>query len=387
MTLPTPGAGSPVQLTWPAPGRSFLTLLAVLAVYRLGCYIPLPGLLPGLSSDMVGSQSGASERLSVFALGVVPIFSAMMLCEVAKLGFASLRRWQSASRANARALNFSVTIVALTISGLQATGIAIALEHMPVLVDDPAWLFRIQIVATLVAATALLAWLGDRVSRLGVISGFWLLFAAPSLAHAPGAVAIWIEMLREGAVSLGSLAIASAFPVLSIFLLVICGTVAGGKKPPVGTESAAFFRRPLMLDVWSPYLAYLTSGLVLGAIAYFAGDPSWTTQDSLLAYGRPPHIILIAMVIGLFTALRAGASGLGSAEHAASRHLWLPALAEIGICGTSEFLTLHLGVPFVTGGPVLIVISALALGILRSFAIQPDVPAGRSARASRNSMG
>ena len=368
-----------------APLRGLLVILAALVIDRLGRHILLPGLRPGLFVELSGGPAAALERLSIFSLGVTPIFSALLLCEVARLGSGSLSRWQHASRANARAFNVFVTLGALLITAMQGHGYARALENMPMLADEPGWVFRTEIIASFVAATAVLAWIGDIVSRGALVSGFWLLFVAPALAQVPWTLADSFALFWEGGIALQDLVIAWAFPVLAVLALVVAGQAGDRQQRPGGRRRRADFRLPAILDVWPPFLASATSGLIAGAIALALRDASWLALDAPLSFGQPLHVVLVATLIGVFTALRAPGLKTFAPVPAAPRQVWLTALAQIGICAASEILAVKLGLPFVANGPVLIAIVALALGLLSSWRWQTDLPVGpqRSAPPER----
>src|ERR1700742_2075226 len=141
------------------------------------CDLP-PGLLDspsGINTDVLAGLKGMlkPENVSVFGLGVTPFFSVLFVIEFVKLIVPPLSRWETASPRNTRRLTLIVYFAALAMAGFQGRGVAHALYGITRLVDGPGW--EIPIALTLVAGTALLGWLGDRVTAHGLGNGLWLL--------------------------------------------------------------------------------------------------------------------------------------------------------------------------------------------------------------------
>lgn len=172
--------------------QEFMARLAVtlgaLAVYSLGTHIPLAGIdQTGLKEIARGSVSVlAVERISIFALGVTPLISALLLVEVARLASERFNDWVDAAPRNARRVNSYVLIGALLIAAMQGNGIANALEAVGNFIAEPGPQFRLNVVVASVASTALLAWLATMISRNGLGSGIWVLLLVPHLASLPG---------------------------------------------------------------------------------------------------------------------------------------------------------------------------------------------------------
>src|SRR5262249_24343637 len=143
----------------PSPTQRIAVTLGVLAIYRLGCYLPMPGVDPAWLARFQGAAWATAERSSIFALGVTPIISALMLLEVARLLSSRFNAWAGASPANPRRVDRSVVAGSLLLAAGQAIGIAINLEQMSNVVAQPGLEFRLGLVATMVGSTALLAWL------------------------------------------------------------------------------------------------------------------------------------------------------------------------------------------------------------------------------------
>jgi preprotein translocase subunit SecY len=203
--------------------RRIAVTIGAICAYRLGAVIPAPGIdlsLFATSQAAGGSSVAAITRLSIFALGLVPILSAMIFGEVLKLAIPQLR---AAVAARERAHTIFNRIV-LVIAAFQAFGVAVAVEQINLsgtpIVPQPGGEFRFGLVATLVAATALVAFLADVITRHGIGSGFWILLLATSiadLAFLPGDLNVRGEM---GLTANGQSLLLCGFAVAAVAALV-----------------------------------------------------------------------------------------------------------------------------------------------------------------------
>ena len=184
--------------------------LGVLAVYRLGTHVPLAGidqtalanLLAGIDQAALANLGSAFtvERVSIFALGVTPIISALLVVEMVRLASERFNEWASVTQ-NARRVDHYVLIGSLLLAALQGYGIATELERAKNVVDEPGPQFQVNVVATFVASTALLIWLAALISRRGVGSGVWILLLAPYLTGLPGLALSVNEFVHSGVMS------------------------------------------------------------------------------------------------------------------------------------------------------------------------------------------
>ena len=331
-------------------GRRALVTFGALCLYRLGCQIPLPNLDFDVLTHVRRPLGDALGHLSIFAVGVTPIFSALFLVEIARLGFPGLGRRGAGDDDGTPRLRRTVQILALIIAAFQGYGVARGIEGVEDFVETPGATFEATIAATMVAATALLGWLGDRITARGLGPGFWILLVAPVVARLPSAgVTIW-ELERVGAVDISTLPIVLVFIVAaSAAIVVLAGTHA-----PEGARGDA------SIDVWPPLLAQAVPALIIGpvsAIFHVSSGP-------LLTIGAPLHILLVAVLIGLFTLLRASARARGAAG--VDRPVLQTAAAQIAICCGGEALARVLQLPFTIDGAWLIVIVATALSALNA---------------------
>lgn len=355
-----------------ASGRSDVTgalvvTIAALTFYRLGAHVPLPGLDPTAVAPLSGVSTRAVERLSVFALGVTPLFSALLLFELGRYLLPQLRRWEMASPTNATRMRDRARALALGFAALQGLGIATALEGMtPRLVLDPGWSFRVPVIATYVAATALLSWLADQITKRGLGNGFWLLLAVPAIGVLPETAAQAWQLAREGMISTGVLLLGPVWLAVAIVVLV---TLDRTRHPLVPKRSLG--------GVWPPILAYTILSWIIGIAFAFA--PHGTDYHALwLAPGQPAYLALLAAIITGFAVLRLSAPIQGqpgsedAMKQAALRRLGLNAgLVQAGVCISGELLSQI--TPLVMRGMWLIIIVTLALRIGERTGITPSI--------------
>jgi preprotein translocase subunit SecY len=308
-------------------------------------------------SRFPGSHEAA--RLSIFALGVMPIFSVLFLAEIAKMAFPALARLAQSGGGGASQLRRVIQIAALVLAAAQGLGIAHALEAVPDLVDQPGLAYEVEIVATFVAATAFLSWLGDQITDRGCGDGFWILLAASSVARLPYFSVLTFELERQGVLGSAPVPLAICFAVAASALVVVLAKARlPEESPPLFFAGGGQQDRAARIDVWPPLLAEYVPGLVGGALAIILGVP---INMSLLTFGEPLHILLTAALIAGFWLLR-GWAPYGAA--AMRQPVWLTALAQIGVCCCGEWLTRILGVPFAIDGAWLIVVVAAVLSAM-----------------------
>jgi len=186
--------------------------LGLLAVVYAGGWVPLPGIDVSPLVGPTPAHNTAVARLSIMSLGITPLLSALILAEVAMIAAPPLRSWVGRG-SNRDVLAGWTTVVALLLAAYQANGIAVALENVRGIVDTPGLTFRLGIVVTLVAATALLVWLASLISRHGIGHGVWVLVALPYVGSF--VQALIAQATHWGPASVVSVAVSIAFVALA----------------------------------------------------------------------------------------------------------------------------------------------------------------------------
>lgn len=333
-------------------GRRLLITAGLILAYRIGCQIPVPGIDYGTITRL--RLNLALEHISIFALGVTPFFSVLILFEFAKLIAPPLSRWETSDPAHARRLHGWIVLLSLAFAGFQARGLANALGEINGLLNSPDWV--IPIALTMVAGTALLAWFADQITRNGIVAGFWLLLVTPMVVRLPAAVALSFEAARTGIVSAGALTAAVAFIVVAIALAATADSIWHGqatlREPGSDARQIRVSGADFMI-VWPPLLAGYATGLVLVLFTLVSGNGETPP-------GEVPRLVVFALCVALFTLLQ-------SLGDRCIRPIWPVALIQIAVCIGAELLSRHLMLPAPISGLWLIVLVTVVASAIRGF--------------------
>ncbi|MGB8990570.1 MAG: preprotein translocase subunit SecY [Desulfobaccales bacterium] len=213
--------------------RRILFTLLMLAVYRLGCQIPTPGIDPEALMAFFARQrgtifglfdmfsGGALERLSVFALGIMPYISAAIIIELLKVVIPAIEKLYKEGEAGQKKIKQYTRYGTVVIAAVQGIGIAVGLEsmsggHVPVVLH-PGWAFRLMTVLTLTSGTAFIMWLGEMITERGIGNGISLIIFAGIVARLPSALIKTGELMKTGEI----------MPILMALLIVVMVVVVG----------------------------------------------------------------------------------------------------------------------------------------------------------------
>jgi preprotein translocase subunit SecY len=188
--------------------RIFFTF-GLLMVYRIGCAVPTPG----IDSDALAAQfarargtllglfdmfsGGALERLSVFALGIMPYISASIILQLLTVVIPHLERLSKEGESGRKKITQYTRYGTILLSIIQGFGISVGLEKMEV-VAAPGWSFRLMTVLTLTAGTAFIMWLGEQITERGIGNGISLIIFAGIVARMPSAVNNTFRLMKTG---------------------------------------------------------------------------------------------------------------------------------------------------------------------------------------------
>ena len=193
--------------------RRLWFLVGALVVYRIGTYIPVPGIDPselarvfqktqGGILDMFNMFSGgALSRFSIFALGIMPYISASIIMQLMTVVSPQLEALKKEGEAGRRKITQYTRYGTVLLAAFQALGISIALESQPGLVLDPGLVFRFMTVTTLMTGTMFLMWLGEQITERGIGNGISMIIFAGIVAGIPHAIGGSIELVRTNAMS------------------------------------------------------------------------------------------------------------------------------------------------------------------------------------------
>ena len=192
--------------------RIWFTLGALL-VFRLGTYIPMPGIDPAAFQAQFTSHKqgvlelfnmfsgGAVQRMAIFALNIMPYISASIIIQLLTSVIPSLESLKKEGEQGRKVINQYTRYLTVVLAAFQAYGIAVGLEGQHNVVSDPGWFFRLSTVLTLMGGTMFLMWLGEQITSRGIGNGSSLIIFAGIIAAFPAAIVNTLELGRQGAIS------------------------------------------------------------------------------------------------------------------------------------------------------------------------------------------
>tara|TARA_B100001123_G_scaffold375225_1_gene441077 strand:- start:187 stop:1488 length:1302 start_codon:yes stop_codon:yes gene_type:complete len=388
--------------------RILFTIL-MLSIYRLGTYVPLPGIDPlSLQTMMESNQrgllgmfnifsGGAISRMAIFALGIMPYISSSIIIQLltgVSETFKNLKNQGEIGRKKITQYTRYGTVLLATIQGY---GVSVGLENSGTVVIDPGFYFRLTTVITLVAGTVFLMWLGEQITQRGIGNGISLIIFSGIVAEIPRALATTFELGRTGALS--------ATTILGIFILIIA-TVAfivfieravrkiliNYPKRQMGTKiyGGESSHLPLKINTAGVIPAIFASALLLLPITFsnFGLSESDTFIDfsSLFAQGKPLYMLLYASGIIFFSffytsivfnpketaenlrkhggyvpGIRPGERTAYFIEDILTKLTTMGALYLTLVCLMPEFLISRYPIPFYLGGTSVLIVVVVAM--------------------------
>lgn len=228
--------------------KRILFSLSMLAVYRIGCHIPTPGInsqaLAHFFAQAKGTllgmfdmfSGGALEKLTVFALGIMPYISSSIIFQLLTVVIPSIEKLSKEGEAGRKKITQYTRYGTIVLSVVQALGISIGLESMrgaagELVVPNPGWSFRVLTVITLTAGTAFIMWMGEQMSEKGIGNGISLIIFAGIVARIPTAILSSARLVNAGELSLFIIIF-----IVAIMLAVVAGIVfveRGQRRLPI----------------------------------------------------------------------------------------------------------------------------------------------------------
>ncbi|MBS7698194.1 MULTISPECIES: preprotein translocase subunit SecY [unclassified Chelatococcus] len=305
--------------------RIWFTLGALL-VYRLGTYIPLPGINPEAVAELFRQtqggvlglfnmfSGGAVSRMAIFSLNIMPYISASIIIQLLTSVVPTLEALKKEGEQGRKVINQYTRYLTVILAVFQAYGISIGLEGSGNMVSDPGMFFRITTVITLTGGTMFLMWLGEQITSRGIGNGTSLIIFAGIVAELPQAIAGTLELGRQGAVSTGLILGVIVMAIACIALIVYMERaqrrlLINYPKRQVGNklyEGQSSFL-PLKLNTAGVIPPIFASSLLLlpTTFASFSqsqggGTGILATLSTYLAHGRPLYMILYVLLIVFF---------------------------------------------------------------------------------------
>ncbi len=399
--------------------QRLLFVVGALIVYRIGCFIPVPGVNPDAMLAMMQAQGGgivdmfnmfsggALHRFSIFALNVMPYISASIVFQLAVHIFPSLKAMQKEGESGRRKITQYSRMGAVLLAVVQGGSIAGALQNqvapggMPV-VYSPGMGFVLTAVVALTAGTIFLMWVGEQVTERGVGNGVSLIIFAGIVAGLPVAVINTIEGFRNGTISAIALILialtVAAFTYFVVFvergqrrITVNYARRQGGRNAYMNQTSFL----PLKLNMAGVIPPIFASSLLAfpATLALWSGQSSstvWLQRISqALAPGEPLHMIVFAaMIIGFaffYTALvfnsqetadnlkksgalipgiRPGKATADYVDAVLTRLTAVGSLYLVAVCLLPEIMRTQLGTSFYFGGTSLLIVVVVVMDFI-----------------------
>ena len=305
--------------------RRLLFLLGALVVFRIGSFIPVPGIDQLQLAELFRSQrggildmfnmfsGGALSRFSIFALGIMPYISASIIMQLMTVVSPTLEALKKEGESGRRKITQYTRYFTAGLALFQGLGIAIALESQPGLVLEPGLMFRLTAMVTLVTGTIFLMWLGEQITERGVGNGISLIIFAGIAAGFPQAVGGTLELVRTGAFSI-PIALFIGALVVGVTAFV-CFVERGQRKILVNYAKRQVGRKiyggqsshlPLKLNMSGVIPPIFASSIILfpaTLVGWFGASEGFNWLKNIAATlhpGQPIYAILYASAIIFF---------------------------------------------------------------------------------------
>ena len=388
--------------------RIIFTII-ILAVYRLGTFVPLPGIDPAQLQIMMDSNQkgllgmfnvfsgGAVARMAIFALGIMPYISSSIIVQLltgVSDYFKNLKSQGEVGRKKITQLTRYGTVLLGTIQGY---GLAVGLESSANLVINPGTFFKISTVTTIVAGTIFLMWLGEQITQRGIGNGISLIIFSGIVAEIPRALVTTFELGRTGAIS--TLMIISIFVLLVLTIMFIVFMERALRKILInypkrqmgnkmyGGESSHL---PLKINQAGVIPAIFASALLLLPVTFsnfnFSDNDTLLNITSYFSQGQPLYMLLYATGIIFFTffytsitfnpnetaenlrkyggfipGIRPGESTALYIDNILTKLTTIGALYLTLVCLMPEFLIANYPIPFYLGGTSILIVVVVAI--------------------------
>jgi preprotein translocase subunit SecY len=388
--------------------------LGALVIYRLGTYIPLPGIDPRILAEaFAGGQGildmfnlfsgGALERMTIFALNIMPYISASIIVQLLTAVSPTLEALKKEGETGRKKLNQYTRYGTVALAAVQAFGIAKGLEGLQgsagPAVADPGFFFEATTVITLTGGTIFLMWLGEQITQRGIGNGISLIIFAGIVANLPAALAQTFALGREGQLSVFMLIF---FLLMSVAVIAFIVFMERAQRRiivqyPKRQQGNKMFggeatHLPLKLNTSGVIPPIFASSLLLlpATVASFSAassDPGLLGQiTAMLGIGQPLHIVLyVALIVffaffytaivfnptetadnlkkygGFIPGIRPGKNTAEYLDYVLTRLTVIGAIYLSAVCLLPELLVSQYAVPFYFGGTSLLIVVSVTM--------------------------
>ncbi len=386
-----------------------LFTIFILSIYRLGTFVPLPGIDPSqLQTLMEGNQKcllgmfnvfagGAISRMAIFALGIMPYISSSIIVQLltgVSEYFKNLKAQGEKGRQQITQITRYGTVLLATVQGY---GLSVGLESSANLVINPGIFFKISTVSTILAGTMFLMWLGEQITQRGIGNGISLIIFSGIVAEIPRALATTFELGRTGALS--TIVIISIFVILIVTIMFIVFMERALRKIPINYPKRQVGNKvyggdsshlPLKINSAGVIPAIFASALLLLPITFsnfnISQNETFLNIASFFSQGQPLYMLLYASGIIFFTffytsitfnptetaenlrkyggfipGIRPGESTALYIENILTKLTTIGALYLTLVCLMPEFLIANYPIPFYLGGTSILIVVVVAI--------------------------
>ena len=397
-----------------APQSSYLKnrilfTVFILAIYRLGTFVPLPGIDPDqLQSLMEGNQKGllgmfnvfaggAISRMAIFALGIMPYISSSIIVQLLTGVSDYFKNLKSQGEIGRKKITQITRYGTVLLGTIQGYGLSVGLESSANLVINPGMFFKITTVTTIVAGTIFLMWLGEQITQRGIGNGISLIIFSGIVAEIPRALVTTFELGRTGAIS--TLMIIAIFVLLILTIMFIVFMERALRKILINYPKRQMGNKmyggdsshlPLKINNAGVIPAIFASALLLLPITFsnfnLSNNETFLNITSYFSQGQPLYMILYASGIIFFTffytsitfnpvetaenlrkhggfipGIRPGESTALYIDNILTKLTTIGALYLTLVCLMPEFLIANYPIPFYLGGTSILIVVVVAI--------------------------
>ena len=398
--------------------KRILFTLALLIVYRIGVHVPTPGIdsvalasfFARAKGTLIGLfdmfSGGALERLSVFALGIMPYISASIILQLLTVTIPHLERLSKEGEQGRKKITQYTRYGTILLSVIQGFGISIGLESMTspggaVVVIAPGWAFRFMTVLTLTAGTAFIMWLGEQITERGIGNGISLIIFAGIIVRMPNAIGNTFRLLSTGEMGIFAVLILSVLMVLVVAFIiymeqgqrripvqyakrVVGRKMYGGQSthlplkvntsgviPPIFASSIIMFPATIASFITIPWMQSVASAMRPGNIAYeliYVGFIFFFCYFYTAVTFNPADVAdNMKKQGGYIPGIRPGKRTADYIDRVLTRITLGGAIYVSAVCVLPSILMTKFNVPFYFGGTALLIVVGVAIDTIQQI--------------------
>jgi len=381
----------------------------ILSIYRLGTYIPLPGIdAQSLQSLMDSNQrgligmfnifsGGAVSRMAIFALGIMPYISSSIIIQLLTGVSETFKNLKNQGEIGRKKITQYTRYGTVLLAAIQGYGVSVGLENSGTVVANPGFYFKLTTVISLVAGTIFLMWLGEQITQRGIGNGISLIIFSGIVAEIPRALASTFELGRTGALSATTILLIFALVILTVIFIVfveraIRKILINYPKRQMGTKiyGGESSHLPLKVNTAGVIPAIFASALLLLPMTFtnfgFSDSETFIDFSSLFSQGKPLYMLLYAFGIIFFSffytsivfnpketaenlrkhggyvpGVRPGERTAFFIEEILTRLTTIGAAYLTLVCLMPEFLISKFPIPFYLGGTSVLIVVVVAM--------------------------